>query len=228
MLSDIDSKVEDFLEVSIDPNSLDYSSDLDHIFTSAPVPVPVSELSIEPPEVQPEISHGDNHFGFEQDNESLTPSDPEVIYTSPPRSDTQALEPQSRERVEQNEVYDDLKEAEASPLELPNEAMVASLSQLIKLEAEGATPDPTMTPIPQFSTMTTDERRQLHELFKRYIKLKKVYNEPIDNLTFADFQNEVDLARETATMVHGWEAVRFTVKVNQGKVVLRAKKAQVK
>jgi hypothetical protein len=85
-----------------------------------------------------------------------------------------------------------------------------------------------MTPLPQVLSMTTDERRQLVNLYERYIKLKEVYNDaPDENLNFEDFRKEIDLAREMAVEVHGWEAVRFTVKVKDGKVVLKAKKALV-
>ena len=113
--------------------------------------------------------------------------------------------------------------AEQSAL-MPDKEMISSLVQLMRLEAEGARKNVMMTPVPQVPTMTVEERRQIHDLFDRYLTLKTVYGEPTEEITFEDFQLEIDQAREIAMTVHGWDIVRFTVKVREGKVVLKARK----
>ena len=190
----------DFLELSMDSHSMD-PIEVEEVFTSAPRPATLHDslsLSIDP------ISE---------------PPASEPPASEPPASEPPASEPPTSSLVD--EIADSISDSELS---VPDEAMISSLEQLMRLEAEGARRGPLMTPIPQIPRMTAEERRQLHQLFDRYVNLKQVYGEPIDDLNFEEFQSEIDQARATAMEIHGWETIRFTVKVRDGKVVLRAKK----
>jgi hypothetical protein len=53
-----------------------------------------------------------------------------------------------------------------------------------------------------------------------------IYEEPVDGLTYDVFLKQVQLAQARSINEHGWEAVRFTVKMKEGRVVLKAKKAR--
>jgi hypothetical protein len=75
-------------------------------------------------------------------------------------------------------------------------------------------------------SVTSKEKEQLRELYDRYYNLKMIYEEPVDGLTYDVFLKQVQLAQARSINEHGWEAVRFTVKMKEGRVVLKAKKAR--
>lgn len=111
-------------------------------------------------------------------------------------------------------------------VQIPDAQMIDALNQMIRLEAEGEKDELIATPIPvRPTTIEEDEEAQLRALFERYRRLKEVYHEPTEGLNFEFFCQQVQAARDQSIATHGWDAVRFTVRVKSGRVILKAKRA---
>ena len=68
-----------------------------------------------------------------------------------------------------------------------------------------------------------EEIKQVRTLYERFLTLKIEHDEPIDDISFEGFLEEINQAYSAYVTEHGAQAFKFSVHYRKGRVMLRAR-----
>ena len=147
----------------------------------------------------------------------------EASYQDEPEQEAIEQEPIEQEALEQVAPEQDVPGGARDDKRAPERA--PSAPELLEETEELRSPDPESLQPHELLTafQSPEEIKQVRVLYERFLTLKIEHDEPIDDISFEGFLEEINQAYTAYVATHGAQAFKFSVHYRKGRVMLRAR-----